>query len=164
MRRAVLLLALLAACATRREPPAPPPAPAPPLPAPPAPVPAEPAAVPAALDPLTDPAFQRAASRTGRFTLAWRPLAGKVPKNEYFEIEVYLYEGTTPVPGAEVIASGWMPDHGHGLIVQPRTVDEGGGRYLVSGMLLHMRGSWELFFDVVKDGLAERAAFALEIG
>jgi hypothetical protein len=160
----VLLLVLLAACAVQRESQAPPPAPAPPLPIPPpAPATPEPVAAPAALDPLTDPGFQRATSRTGRFTLAWRAPAGKVPKNEYFELEVYLYEGTMPVPGAEVIASGWMPDHGHGLIVQPRTVDAGGGRYLVSGMLLHMRGSWELYFDVVKDGLAERAEFALEI-
>ena len=56
-----------------------------------------------------------------------------------------------------------MPEHGHGMIVLPHAVDEGAGRYRVAGMLFHMRGSWQVFFDVVKDGLSERTQFELEI-
>ena len=125
--------------------------------------PSAPAAENQALDPRVDPAFHRATSRAGRFTIAWRPLDGTIPKNEYFEIEAYVYEGEQPVPDAELLVSGWMPEHGHGMVVKPSAVDAGQGRYRVSGMLLHMRGSWQLYFDVVKDGLSERTDFQLEI-
>lgn len=118
---------------------------------------------PAFRRPLADPAFRAATSRAGTYTVAWRPLGGAVPKNEYFELEAYLYEGERLLPGAELIVSAWMPEHGHGMIVQPRTLDAGDGRYQVSGMLFHMRGKWELFFDVVNQGLSERTQFDLEI-
>ncbi len=164
MRRAGRSIVLFAALGCASRPPEPPPAPGAAAPGPeaPGPAPGTPPA-PAPLDPRSDPSFHTIVSRAGRFTIAWRPLAGAVPKNEYFALEAYLYQGEQAVPGAELVVSAWMPDHGHGLVVQPRTTERGEGRYEVDGMLLHMRGKWELFFDVVKDGFSERAQFDLEL-
>lgn len=113
--------------------------------------------------PLEDPSFQQIPSRGGDYTLCWRPVAGRVPRNTNFELEVWLFAGETPVPGAELFVRGWMPDHAHGMLHVPRTVDQGDGSYRVSGMLLHMRGHWQLFFDIVVDGSADVAECELDL-
>ena len=90
-------------------------------------------------------------------------LGGTVPKNEPFEIEVWVYADNQPLPGVALVAGGWMPEHGHGMVRLPRTEDRGDGSYLVSGMLFHMRGHWKLQFDIVQETYSERAEFALDI-
>ncbi len=104
----------------------------------------------------------------GTYTVHWRPVGGFVPKNEHFELEVWIFEnreGAEPVPvtDAIIILSGWMPDHGHGMIRQPRSSDNGDGSYRVQGMLFHMGGHWEVFIDLIVDNLSERAEFALDL-
>ena len=123
----------------------------------------DPSAAPAHLDPREDPAFTVGTTRGGKFTVAWRALGGTVPKNEPFELEVWVYADNRPLPGVALVASGWMPDHGHGMVRMPRTEDRGDGSYHVSGMLFHMRGHWKLQFDIVDETYSERAEFALDI-
>ncbi len=118
--------------------------------------------------PVVDEDFRTAVSRGGQYTIQWRPARGsEVPKNEHFELEVKLYRNVgddlVPVSGARLAVSGWMPDHGHGMIRQPQAIDQGDGSYLVRGMLFHMGGHWELYFDVIEDGLSERTDFALDL-
>jgi len=130
----------------------------------PEPAPAAPAVAAAAeLDARRDPAFRVAASRGGTFTAGWRALGVGLRKNEYLELEVFLFEGERPLSGAQLAVSGWMPDHGHGLVAFPRVTEAGAGRYLVAGLLLHMRGQWQLFFDVERGGYSERIEFELEL-
>jgi len=176
MRTPTTLLAavVLAACRAPEPQPVPPPGPpaAIPVEPPPAPhataaaAPAEPPE-PARPEPAEAP-FRVATSANGRFTLEWRPLdRPDVPKNEHFQLEVRLYrgEGTErPMPGARLNVSGWMPDHGHGMVRRPRAVDLGNGRYRVDGMLFQMGGYWKLFFDVIDENIvAERAEFELHL-
>ena len=117
------------------------------------------------VDPRFDKRFRKGLTRGGRFTVLWRPLGDAVPKNEHFELEVWLYRsengGFEPLPGARLAVSGWMPDHGHGMIRKPRASDRGDGSYLVKGMLLQMGGHWQVFFDVLVDNQSERAQFDL---
>ena len=91
-------------------------------------------------------------SDSGSFRLSWRPLAPEVPTNEPFELAFLLERDGVPVPGATVAVRGWMPEHGHGMLRRPEVEDEGDGWYRVRGMLLHMGGFWELFFDVFEPG------------
>jgi hypothetical protein len=121
-------------------------------------------------EPIADDAhdFRTAVSRGVKYTIQWRPARGsEVPKNEHFELEVRLYRNVdddlVPVPGARLAVSGWMPDHGHGMVRQPQATDQGDGSYLVRGMLFHMGGHWQLFFDVIEDGLSERTDFELDL-
>ena len=67
------------------------------------------------------------------------------------------------VEGAELFVRCEMPAHGHGMNVEPKAQEEGSGRYLVDGMLLHMTGEWELGVDVVIDGRAESVSFPLTL-
>ena len=106
-------------------------------------------------------------TRKGGYTVAWRPVSGPVPMNEHFEIEVWVHRNTPdpqPLAGARLFVSGWMPDHRHGMLRKPQTEDRGDGSYVVRGMLLHMRGHWQVFFDVVDEtGVSERAEFDLHL-
>jgi hypothetical protein len=129
------------------------------------------AAVAEAEDEAPDPALRAAMSAGGRYRLAWRPVGDGVPTNEHFALEAWLWrveregdeERLVPLPGAAVFVSGWMPAHSHGMLVRPEPVDQGDGSYRVDGMLLHMRGHWQLFFDVIEEGLSERVSFDLEL-
>jgi cytochrome c peroxidase len=137
--------------------------------------------------------YQFTSSPGGLFTAAWRPMAGAVPVNELFEIELLLFEGRVdsrssaasgvpraaesgasrlsppctgnlpPLCGAKVQVSAWMPEHMHGMSRRPESVETAPGRYLVRGMLLHMEGAWQLFVDVMAKGKSERAEFDLDL-
>ena len=56
-----------------------------------------------------------------------------------------------------------MPEHGHGMLRMPRVVTREDGSYRVEGMLLHMRGHWQLRFEVMESGLSETAECALDL-
>jgi hypothetical protein len=107
-----------------------------------------------------------ATSPSGAFTVAWRPVGAAVPTNELFELEVELFEGRgtdKPLVGAQLRVSAWMPEHMHGMSRRPQAVESEPGRYLVRGMLLHMEGLWQLFFDVTAGGKSERVESAVTL-
>lgn len=135
-------------------------------------VPAGPAATPApppppepasALPDFADPSWTRVTSRAGTYLVCWRPLGGRVPRNEDFTLEVWVLRAGAPVRDAFLGVSAWMPDHGHGMLRQPRPAAQDDGSFRVEGMLLHMRGHWQLFFEVLEGNVAETAECALEL-
>lgn len=122
------------------------------------------AASPAADEPTPAP-WEVALTRKGTTEVRWRPAGGPLPFNEPFSLEVELRDPETdaPVAGAEVVARCEMPAHGHGMNVEPLSVEVGEGRYRVDGMLLHMTGDWVLALDVIRDGSAEAVTFPLTL-
>jgi hypothetical protein len=124
---------------------------------------AEPAASLPVLPDFTDAAWTRVPSRGGKYLVCWRSLAGRVPRNEDFELEVWVLRDGMPVRGAYLGVSAWMPDHGHGMLRQPRAEEREDGSYRIAGMLLHMRGRWQLFFEVLEGTLSETAECALDL-
>ncbi len=48
-----------------------------------------------------------------------------------------------PVPGATIVATPFMPDHGHGSSILPAVTDAGDGTYRVS-LFLSMAGLWRI--------------------
>lgn len=117
----------------------------------------------AALPDFTDPAWTCVPSRAGKYLVCWRPLAGGVPRNEDFELVAWVLKDGVPVRDAHLFVSAWMPDHGHGMLRRPRAEARADGAFLVEGMLLHMRGHWQLFFEVLEGALAETAECALDL-
>jgi len=122
------------------------------------------AASPAADDPAAAP-WGVGLTRKGTSEVRWRPAGGALPLNEPFSLEVELRDAAAgaPVEGAEVVARCEMPAHGHGMNVEPLSVEVGGGHYRVDGMLLHMTGEWVLALDVIRDGRAEAVTFPLTL-
>ena len=56
-----------------------------------------------------------------------------------------------------------MPHHGHGMNVVPVTTKQADGSFLVEGIVLHMGGRWELYFDIDEGGLTERVQHVVMI-
>lgn len=88
------------------------------------------------------------------FELGWKTStgktsAGKMPRNKDFEIDLLLLRDGVPHPGARISLTGWMPDHGHGMVREPIVTETDQGHYRVEGMLLHMRGRWDLTFEIL---------------
>lgn len=117
---------------------------------------------PAAPEP-TDESWTRSTSRAGTYEVCWRARGGTIARNEDFTLEVRVLRGGKPVPDAKLSVSAWMPDHGHGMLRAPRTVGHGDGSFEIEGMLLHMRGHWQLFFEVLEGTLSETAEFDLHM-
>ncbi len=105
-------------------------------------------------------------TRDNAFRVVWFPEGGVVPINEHFVVDVKLTkndEARTPVEGAEVSMSCFMPEHGHGMLREPRSEEVGGGDYQVKGFLLHMDGYWTVSVNVLVDGLAATAEDELRL-
>ena len=153
------LLLCAAACSATEEPVSDTSAPEP-APTSPASVEPEPAPTLSALD---RDEWHVATADDGSTHVAWRPVGGRVPRNEPFSMEVLLFRGDEPDGGAGLLLRGWMPDHGHGQVQKPVVSEVGGGRYLVEGVLLHMRGTWQLIFEITEDAARATAESVVEL-
>ena len=103
----------------------------------------------------------------GSFYVEWWPEPAPVPLGELFEIHFRVLDPgdrTTPVAGAVVTASAWMPAHNHGSPLEPRIEAHGNGTFTGRGFLLQMEGHWELRVSVAAGGRMERAVFDLDLG
>jgi hypothetical protein len=124
---------------------------------------AEPAPAADGLPDLDDPVWTRVPSRAGRYVVYWRSLTGSVPRNQDFDMAVWVVRDGAPAVAAHLGVNAWMPDHGHGMLREPRAEARGDGSFLVEGMLLHMRGHWTLLFDVLEGTFAETAEHGLDL-
>jgi hypothetical protein len=107
-----------------------------------------------------------ALSNGGVYYVTYRTMPDPIPLNQMFSIDVRVYDGASRETAAQDIAlraDGRMPAHRHGMNTAPRVEALGPGHFRVRGMLLHMPGEWELDFDIEKDGVVERAQFAVTL-
>lgn len=107
-----------------------------------------------------------AASNDGRYFVAYTPRPNPIPLNEMFELDVMVFDsGDAPTSAADVAlgVDGAMPEHEHGMNTAPVVVREAVGRFKVSGMLFHMSGYWQLYFDVTRGPVTERAQFDVRL-
>jgi hypothetical protein len=161
--RILAVSALLAACAAPREEPATlvvrtPERPESPPAHPPGAHAPEPPAAPAEPPPWTrEHALE---SNGGAYVLHVAPPPPSIPDNEPFELEVWVAERSRPLELARDVAlavDAAMPEHGHGMNRTPRITRGDDGRFVVEGMLFHMTGHWELYLDVTRGAVTERA-------
>lgn len=90
------------------------------------------------------------------------PVGSQVPLNESFNLHVQVYEVRDeiirfPLRNVSLSVDAGMPEHMHGMNVQPKITQMKDGSFLVEGMLFHMPGRWELYFDITRNGVTERA-------
>lgn len=107
-----------------------------------------------------------AASTGGSYYIEWTSEPDPPPLNALFVVTVRVLRGDdrkTPVAGAQVTASAWMPEHNHGTTLQPAVEPHADGSARVTGLLLHMPGRWELRLGVAANGQMERVVFPLDL-
>ncbi len=107
-----------------------------------------------------------ATSAAGSWRVRWRSEPSPIPTNEPFRLVVEVEDALEPggsLSGVSLAVDAGMPAHGHGMNRQARVSRESDGRFVAEGLLFHMPGSWELYLDVARDGIAERVQFTLEV-
>ena len=73
------------------------------------------------------------------------------------EAQILPSDGSHPPTTLSLEVDAAMPHHRHGMNRLPRMITQGNGRFRAEGMLFHMEGRWELYFDIVDGPLTERA-------
>jgi hypothetical protein len=129
------------------------------------------AAPPADVDPASGLArggspvgWREGACADGVHTVAWRPIGGGgVPRNREFDVEVRVSVKGAPRSVQQLAMGGWMPEHHHGLVQLPAVHELAPGNYRVDGMLLHMRGRWQVRVSFVVGGASETVTFDLDL-
>ena len=68
------------------------------------------------------------------------------------------------VVNAEIIVTGGMPEHDHGLPTRPQiTQNFGNGCYLLEGMKFHLGGWWTITFTITEENVSDMVTFDLNL-
>lgn len=104
-------------------------------------------------------------SEQGGYRVTYTPTPDPIPLNGFFrlKIDVQSLKGQPAATDLRIQAS--MPEHNHGMNVQPKVVALNPGQFEVRGLLFHMPGYWELEVTIPPEGQGtpEKAIFGLEL-
>lgn len=104
------------------------------------------------------PGAQTLTSAAGTYEVTFVTTPSSIPMNESFEVRgcVRTVNGQSASKVALMVDAA-MPEHQHGMNTKPRVEVSADNCFHVDGMLFHMPGRWELYFDITQDGITERA-------
>ncbi len=105
-------------------------------------------------------------SNDGSYFVAYTRTPDPIPLNKMFTLSVSVgsaQDRARALTGIELHADAAMPEHDHGMNTRPKVKTNPDGTFTVRGMLFHMPGRWELYLDVVRAGITERAQFEVRL-
>lgn len=114
---------------------------------------------------LAPEGLQSVATNLGTFRVHHRSEPATIERGKPFRLQAWITrEGSREVvPWAGLSVDADMPEHLHGMNRVPKVSRQADGSFLVEGMLFHMPGRWDLYFDVHEAAIVERAQVALEL-
>jgi hypothetical protein len=107
------------------------------------------------------------ASNAGAYRVFFRPSRSPIPRGELFGLDVWIFDARDPMHplrGVALAVDAGMPEHQHGM--NRRASVRGGddnGAFHVDGLLFHMPGRWDIYFDVTRGAITERAQASVEL-
>jgi len=113
--------------------------------------------------PSAPPAKRQVESNAGSYVVTFEPKPSPIPMNEKFDLRFTVAPKSGSADGLAVQVDARMPAHGHGMNYVPRVARTPDGSYTAEGMLFHMPGHWELYFDISRGGKSERAQFDIDL-
>lgn len=128
--------------------------------------PAASASAPAAPATKPAPAVLEGLSNQGTYFVRVESTPGTIPQNDLFSLKVWVSDAAerrAPARGVTVVVDAGMPEHQHGMNTAPQLTANAGGWYDVEGMMFHMPGFWEIYVDVTRGGVTERAQFRVDL-
>lgn len=110
-------------------------------------------------------ALQRWISASGALRASYTSTVNPVPLNAIHSWTLHLETSAgAPLENAEVLVSGGMPAHNHGLATAPVvTAYLGNGDYRVEGLRFHMQGAWELRVTVTRNNASDMIVIPLTL-
>ena len=84
-----------------------------------------------------------------------------IPVNDYFSLSIQLNgEKYQYIKASDIYIEAIMPNHGHGMNVEPIIMETNKlGHYLAKGLLCHMRGDWETILYINLGSNFDRISF-----
>ena len=80
-----------------------------------------------------------------------------------WEVTVNDPEGQS-IDDAQLVFSGGMPEHDHGLPTSPQMTERlGGGCYLIEGIRFHMSGRWRLVLEIRANGQQDTVVISTDL-
>jgi hypothetical protein len=105
-------------------------------------------------------------SNDGAWTVVYKVDDPGIRRGETFDLDAWVFvSGDASKPRADVslAVDAAMPQHGHGMNRVPKIEKLPDGGFRAEGLLFHMPGKWELYFDVARGPLVERAQVDVEV-
>jgi hypothetical protein len=108
---------------------------------------------------------RRLESMGGAYVVEYRTEPATIPLNELFSIHaIVMHVAGDPIDESiSLTPDARMPHHRHGMNTMPAVARLGPGQFLIEGMMFHMPGRWEIYFDMTRDGETERAMDVVEL-
>jgi hypothetical protein len=96
--------------------------------------------------------FRRLATVDAEIAYRWEPAELKV--GQFFAAEVVACRtaGDGPEPVGLIVLDATMPAHGHGMSYRPKAERVVSGHWRFTGLMLHMPGTWQITFDLLRGG------------
>lgn len=105
------------------------------------------------------PGVHRFTSNGGKYQVSLETTPSPIPMNDLFDVRFTV----TPGDGVAVEVDARMPAHFHGMNRTAKLSKLPDGSYKAEGLLFHMPGHWELYVDVMRGGVTERAQMDVEL-
>ncbi len=105
-------------------------------------------------------------SNDGAWRIVYRTEPDPPERGTLFSVEVWVCATSAPDrprKDVELLVDAAMPQHQHGMNRVPTISPSDSGGFRAQGLLFHMAGSWELYFDVTEGAVTERAQVKLEV-
>lgn len=105
-------------------------------------------------------------SNAGALRVLYRTEPDAIPMNEEFALVAWVFDArdpARPLADVELTVDAGMPAHGHGMNRTPLLERTPDGGFRARGLLFHMPGAWELYFDVARGAVVERAQVEVEL-
>ena len=82
------------------------------------------------------------------YVIAYRVRPPKIEVGRPFSLDIVTCpKGAAPAP-AGLAVDAYMPDHGHGMNYKASVKTPATARFRADGLMFHMPGRWDLYFDV----------------
>jgi len=103
-------------------------------------------------------------SNGGNYSVSYETTPATIPMNEPFTV-VFRVSPKSGAAAADLKAEidARMPAHGHGMNRAPKLSKTADGAIKAEGMLFHMPGHWEMYFDITEGGRSERAQVDVQL-
>ena len=119
-----------------------------------------------ALEDTSEPAvdIREVTSESGSHRVSYAPQPDPIPPVDLFSVEFAIVDAATGLPSDAVTVTGLevsMPEHNHGMNVEPVLSELGAGVWEASPLKFHMTGLWTMLVAFETEAGADQALFEL---
>jgi len=102
-------------------------------------------------------------SNDGTYLLRYQILPEDFEVGDLFEMRVEVQRADGAPVSETLTVDARMPEHGHGMNREPVVERAPEGDFEAQNLLFHMPGYWEVYLDLTRGAVTERAQFSMDL-